>query len=147
MLATNKKAYFDYEILDRFEAGIELLGFEVKSIRTGNAHLEGARVIIRGLEAFLVGSAIAPYQRLNTPKDYDPERTRKLLLSKKEISYLAGKEHEKGLTLVPIKLYNKGRTIKLEFGVARGKKKFDKREVIKKREVKRKISRELKSFS
>ncbi|MEK7650110.1 MAG: SsrA-binding protein SmpB [Patescibacteria group bacterium] len=146
MSTENKKVHFDYEILETYEAGIELFGFEVKSIRAGNAHLEGARVLIRGGEAFLVGASIPPYQQPNTPPSYEPDRTRKLLLHKKELSYLAGKEHEKGLTLVPIKLYNKARTIKLEFGVARGKKKADKREVIKTREVKRSISRELKKY-
>jgi SsrA-binding protein len=146
MATENKKAHFDYEILETYEAGIELFGFEVKSIRAGNAHLEGARVLIRGGEAFLVGASIPPYQQPNTPPSYEPDRTRKLLLHKKEIAYLAGKEHEKGLTMVPIKLYNKTRTIKLQFGVARGKKKADKRETIKKREVKRSIARELKNF-
>ena len=136
-LAKNKKAYFNYEILETYEAGIELFGF---------VRLEGARVIIRGGEAFLVGATIPPYQPSNTPKDYEPDRTRRLLLHKKELSYLAGKEHERGLTLVPIRVYNKVRKIKLQFGVARGKKKFDKREVIKQRESKRKISRELKKF-
>jgi len=145
-LAESKKAYFDYEVLETYEAGIELFGFEVKSVRAGNAHLEGARVIIRGGEAFLVGSTIPPYQAANTPKDYEPDRTRRLLLHKKELSYLAGKEHERGLTLIPLKMYNKARKIKLQFGVARGKKKYDKREVIKSRESKRKISRELKNF-
>ncbi|KKU51540.1 MAG: SsrA-binding protein [Candidatus Ryanbacteria bacterium RIFCSPHIGHO2_12_FULL_47_12b] len=145
-LAKNKKAYFNYEILETYEAGIELFGFEVKSVRAGNVRLEGARVIIRGGEAFLVGATIPPYQPSNTPKDYEPDRTRRLLLHKKELSYLAGKEHERGLTLVPIRVYNKVRKIKLQFGVARGKKKFDKREVIKQRESKRKISRELKKF-
>lgn len=142
----NKKAHFDYEILETFEAGIELLGFEVKSILAGNANLEGGRVIIRGGEVFLVGVTIPPYQQHNTPKEYEPDRTRKLLLHKKEISYLFGKHRERGLTLIPIKLYNKGRKIKLSFGVARGKKKYDKREDIKKRETKRKIERSLKNF-
>ena len=146
MLAQNKKVYFDYEILEALEAGIELFGFEVKSVRAGNVHLEGSRVIVRGGEAFLVGATIPPYQAANTPKDYDAMRTRRLLLHKKELSYLAGKEHERGLTLVPIKLYNKGRQIKLEFGIARGQKKHDKRQKIKERESKRKISRELKNF-
>ncbi len=146
MLTENKKAHFDYEILETFEAGIELFGFEVKSARAHNARLAGARVLIRGAEAYLVGAAIAPYQPGNTPKEYEPDRTRKLLLHKKEIAYLAGKSREPGLTLIPIKLYNKGRKVKLEFGVARAKKKSDKREVIKKREAKRKIERELKNL-
>jgi SsrA-binding protein len=144
MLAQNKKAYFDYEILETYEAGIELIGLEVKSVRNKNARLEGARVLIRGGEAFLVGATIPPYQRSNTPDSYDDGRTRKLLLAKKEIAHITGKEHEKGLTLVPIKLYNKGRNIKLEFGIARGKKKSDKRDKIKKRESDINISREMK---
>lgn len=144
MPTQNKKAYFDYEILETFEAGLELFGFEVKSILKHTAHLEGGRVLIRGNEAFLVGISIPPYQAHNTPEGYEPDRTRKLLLHKKEINYLAGKQSQKGLTLVPIKLYNKGPKIKLSFGVARGKKKYDKREDIKKRETKRSILRTLK---
>jgi SsrA-binding protein len=144
MPTQNKKAYFDYEILETFEAGIELLGFEVKSIRAGNAHLEGGRVLIRGTEAFLVGVTIPPYQAHNTPADYEPDRTRRLLLHKKEISHLAGKQSQQGLTLVPIKLYNKGPKVKLSFGIAKGKKKYDKRQIIKKRESKRNIERTLK---
>ena len=146
MFTENRKAYFDYEILEKFEAGIELLGFEVKSVISGNAHMEGGRVLIRGGEAFLVGTTIPPYQPKNTPSNYEPDRTRKLLLHKKEVAYLAGKQNEHGLTLVPIKLYNKGHKIKLEFAVARGKKKYDKRETIKKRDAKRKIDRELKKI-
>jgi len=146
MATHERKAYFDYEILETFEAGIELFGFEVKSIRKGQAHLEGARVIIRGGEAFLVGATVPPYQSANTPAGYEPDRTRRLLLHKKEIGYLAGKEHEKGLTIVPIKFYNKGPNVKLAFGVARGKRKYDKREAIKKRETQRTISRELKKY-
>ena len=146
MVTQNKKVYFDYEILETFEAGIELLGFEVKSVRKGNAHLEGGRVLIRGNEAYVVGITIPPYQRQNTPAGYESDRTRRLLLHKKEIAYLAGKSSERGLTLVPLKLYNKGRKVKLFFGIARGKKKYDKRETIKKREAGRKIERELKHF-
>ena len=145
-LSEHKKAYFDYEILEKFEAGLELLGFEVKSVIKGNAHLEGARVLIRGEEAYVVGLTIPPYQQKNTPAGYEPDRTRRLLLHKKEIAHLAGKQKEQGLTLVPIKLYNKRHKVKLEFAVARGKKKFDKREVIKKRETKRRIERSLKNF-
>ena len=146
MLSKNKKAHFDYEILETYEAGIELLGLEVKSVKSGNAHLKGARVIIRGGEAFVVGVTIPPYQQNNTPKGYEPDRTRRLLLHKKELKYLAGKSEERGLTLIPIRLYNKGPKVKLEFGVARGKKKYDKRETIKKRETQRSMRRELKNF-
>lgn len=139
----NKKASFDYELLDRFEAGAELFGFEVKAVRLGKGSLEGARVIVRGNEAFLVGATINPYQGANTPKGYDPERARKLLLHTKEIAELAGAESQKGLTIVPIKWYNKNRLVKLSLAIARGKKKADKREIIKKRETSREIARTL----
>ncbi|MFC1594868.1 SsrA-binding protein SmpB [Patescibacteria group bacterium] len=144
-LAENKKAYFEYEIIEKFEAGISLRGFEVKSIKLGRASLQGARVTIKKDEAFLIGATIPPYQPANTPADYDPTSTRKLLLHKKEIKYLIGKEKEQRLTLVPIKLYNKNRKIKLEFALVRGKRKYDKRETIKKREAKRKIDRAIKN--
>ena len=144
--AENKKTYFDYEILEKFEAGLSLRGFEVKAVIDGKASLKGGRVIIRNKEAFLVGVSIAEYQTTNTPKDYDQERPRKLLLHKKEIDYLYGKEKERGLTLVPLKLYNKNKKVKLEFAVVRGKKKYDKRESIKKKEAKRKIERTLKDL-
>jgi len=144
MFTENRKAYFDYEILEKFEAGIELLGFEVKSVISGNAHMEGGRVLIRGGEAFLVGTTIPPYQPKNTPSNYEPDRTRKLLLTKKEISYLTGKTAEKGLTLLPLKVYTKHGLCKLLLGLGKGKKKTDKRETIKARESKRKIDRTLK---
>ena len=143
-ITINKKAYFDYEILDTYEAGIELMGNEVKSIKTGHVGLTGAYVLIRNNEAYLLNADIPPYQPKNTSADYDPQRTRRLLLRKEEIKELVGKTHEKGLTLVPLKLYNKGRRIKLEIGLARGKKKSDKRETIRKREVDREINRALK---
>lgn len=141
----NRKAHFNFEILETFEAGLVLQGFEAKSIRAGKGKLEGAHVIIRGGEAFLVGTSISPYQPANTPKNYDPERTRKLLLSKKELAHIEQQTEKAGLTGVPIKLYNAGRKIKLEFALARGKKKFDKRETLKARDTKRDIDRTLKS--
>ena len=143
-LIQNKKAYFDYEILEKFEAGMSLRGFEVKSLRNKQGSVLGSRVIIRGGEAFVVGMEIPPYQPANTPKEYEPQRTRKLLLKKNEIKYMLGKGEERGLTIVPIRVYNKGRVIKMEIGIAKGKKKYDKRETIKKRESKRKIERTLK---
>ncbi len=143
-LLQNKKVFFDYEILEKFEAGLELRGFEVKALRNKLGSILGSRVIIRGGEAFVVGMEIPPYQPLNTPKDYEPQRTRKLLLKKSEIKYLSGKSEERGLTIVPIRVYAKGRVLKMEVGIAKGKKKYDKREKIKKRESKRKIERELK---
>ena len=141
----NKKAYFDYEILDTFEAGLVLAGYEVRSIKLGRAKLEGAHVLIRGGEAYLVNSSIAPYQPANMPKDYEPERVRKLLLSKKELTELDQKSEQAGLTIVPIRLYNSGRRLKLEIGIGRGKKKSDKRETLKARDNKRVIDRILKS--
>ncbi|OGZ28670.1 MAG: SsrA-binding protein [Candidatus Niyogibacteria bacterium RIFCSPLOWO2_01_FULL_45_48] len=144
-LLQNKKVFFDYEILEKFEAGLELRGFEVKALRNKLGSILGARVIIRGGEAFVVGMEIPPYQPANTPKEYEPQRTRKLLLKKSEIKYLSGKGEERGLTIVPIRVYIKGRMLKTEVGIAKGKKKYDKREKIKKRESKRKIERELKT--
>lgn len=147
MLLGNKKAHFDYEILERFEAGIELLGFEVKSLRGKLGSLEGSHVTVRGGEAFLIGSFIPPYQTANTPADYDPRRNRKILLTQKELHDLGETEHTKGLTIIPISVYNKKRKLKVEIAIVRGKKKFDKRETIKKRETNREINRSLKRDS
>lgn len=144
MLIQNKKAYFNYEILEKLTAGIELLGFEVKSLRNKQGSLEGSHVTVRGGEAYLVHATIPPFQPNNTPKDYDPLRNRRLLLTKKEIASLAGTENKKGLTIVPISVYNHGRKIKVEIAIARGKKQFDKRETTKKRETDREIRREFK---
>jgi len=143
-LVKNKKVSFNYEITDKFEAGIQLAGLEVKSLKKGQGSLDGAYVIIRGNEAFLTNANIPAYQPANTPKGYDPERPRKLLLNKKELSELTGIEKQKGLTIVPISVYIKGNKVKLEIGIGRGKKKHDKREVIKKRDSARDIARELK---
>lgn len=143
VLSDNKKARFDYEILEKFEAGIILNGQEVKSIRNGNISLKGSYVVIRGEEPYLIGANIPPYQPKNASPDYDPERSRKLLLNKKEIDYLVGKAEERGLTLIPLKIYTKYARIKLEFGIGKGKKKSDKRETIKKRDTDREIKREL----
>jgi len=141
----NKKAKFNYEILEKFEGGIELLGFEVKSIKNHQGSLEGAFVIIRGSEAYLINAHIPPYQPANTPIDYDPYRNRRILLTKKEIRELGDTENSKGLTLVPISMYNNGYKVKVEIAIAKGKKKFDKRETIKKRESDRNIRRFLKN--
>ncbi len=143
-LLENKKAYFDYEILEKYEAGLELRGYEVKSLKLKRGNIHGARAIIRGGEAYLVGMDIPPYQPKNTPKDYEPQRTRKLLLHKKEISRLAGKAEEKGLTVIPMKMYTSGGRIKVEIAVVRGKKKYEKREKIKKRDIEREIGRSIK---
>ena len=142
--AENRKAYFDYEIIEIFEAGLVLLGAEVKSIKGGRMNLTGSYVNFHNGEPYLIGAFIAPYQPKNQPSDYDPYRSRKLLLKKSEIAYMAGKVKQRGLTLTPIKVYNKGRRIKLEFAIAKGKKQYDKRETISKREAARKIERELK---
>ena len=142
--AENRKAYFDYEPLETFEAGLVLSGSEVKSITGGRMNLAGSYVNFHGGELYLIGASIAPYQPKNQPADYDPERSRKLLLKKGEIKYLAGKISQKGLTLVPLKVYNKGRLIKLQFALARGKKQYDKREAISRREARREIERKTK---
>lgn len=143
-LVSNKKARFNYEVLETFDAGVELFGHEVKSLRLGRGKLEGAHVVVRGGEAYLVGASIAPFQPSNTPKEYDPERPRRLLLTQGELKTLIGIEASKGLTLVPLSLYNKGRYIKLSFASVRGKKKYDKRESIKERESKRDVERLMK---
>lgn len=135
--ANNPKAGFDYEILETIEAGIVLEGHEVKAIRAGKASIKGTFVKILNEEPFLIGATISPYQPANTPKNYDPQRTRKLLLSKKEISDLIGTSQAKGTTLVPLKFYSNKGKIKLLIGIARGKKKYDKRETIKKKDVAR----------
>ncbi|MFH1947287.1 MAG: SsrA-binding protein SmpB [Candidatus Magasanikbacteria bacterium] len=142
--AINKKAKYDYEILDTLEAGLVLEGQEVKSVRTGHISLKGSFVNIHGDEAFLVNAHIPKYKFAGTAIDYDPDRSRKLLLKRKEIDYLKGKSLEKGLTIIPLSVYNKGRHIKIEIGIGKGKKKYDKRETIKKREVKRELSRKMK---
>lgn len=142
-LSKNSKATYDYEILERFTAGIELLGLEVKAARDGKANLRGAFVGVRGGEAYLLGASIPPYQPKNTPKEYDATRPRKLLLSKSELSELAKAEGTKGLTIVPLSVYNKGRFLKLDLAIAKGKRQFDKRESIKKRDVERDLNRKL----
>ena len=145
ILSENKKAHFNYEILEKFEAGISLIGQEVKSLKTRGVNLAGNFIVLKDEEIFWVGANIAPYQPKNAPADYNPERSRKLLLKKLEIKYLIGKSKQKGLTLIPLKLYTtRGGKIKLEFALAKGKKKFDKKEQIKKREIKREIDKELK---
>jgi len=143
-LAENKKFYIQYEALEEYEAGIELLGLEVKSIKAGHMNLEGARVLVRGGEAFLVGATVPPYQVNNSPADYDPTRVRRLLLTRKQIIELYDQGEQRGLTIVPISVYNKHNLIKLKIAVARGKKKYDKRQDIKKRDVEREIGRTLK---
>jgi len=144
IISENKKAYFDYEILETYETGIVLLGHEVKSIKTGHISLTGSFVVPKFEELFLLNAFIPPYQPKNTPKDYDPRRSRKLLLHKSEIKSLIGKIKQKGLTLVPLKVYILKGKIKLQFGLGKGKKQFDKREKVKKREFERQKERLLK---
>jgi len=145
VLVENKKARFDYEIIDEYEAGIKLSGFEVKAIRAGKVSLMGGRVIIRGGETYLIGVDIQPYQAGNEPLNYERERNLKLIIKKKEIEFLKVRTEERGLTLVPIKMYNKGGLIKLSIGLAKKKKKGDKREAIREREDKKKIRQKLKN--
>ena len=142
-LATNPRAKFDYHILEKFEAGIVLFGHEAKAIKNNRMSLKGSYVTINNEEAWLINTQISPYQPKNTPKEYDPTRSRKLLLHKKEINSLIGKTKQKGLTLMPLRVYTKRNRIKLEFALAKGKRKTDKREKIKKRETDRKIDRAL----
>ena len=144
-LIENQKARFDYEILETFEAGMELRGFEVKALRSKKGSLTGAHVIVRNSEVYALNMHIPPYQPENTPSEYDPLRTRKLLLTKREIELLAHAEAQKGLTIVPLAVYNKGRVIKVSLAIARGKKKYDKRETLKQRESKHDIARTLKN--
>ena len=143
-LLENTRAGFDYEILETLEAGLELLGIEVKSLRAKRGSLKGARVVARGGEAYLVGATIPAWQIANAPKSYDPERTRRLLLSQKEIAHISSAEGQQGLTIIPLSVYNKHRVLKLGLAIVRGKKKQDKRQSIRAREEKRRIDRTLK---
>ena len=143
ILTKNKKAYFNYQILEKFEAGIILQGQEVKSLKTKGISLAGSYIVIKNQEVFWIGAKIPAYQPNNAPINYQAERSRKLLLHKKEIKHLTGKTREKGLTLVPLTVYTKNNKIKIEFAVVKGKKKFDKRESIKKRDIEKTIRKEL----
>lgn len=142
-LSINKRANFDYEILERYEAGLVLAGYEVKSIKTGHISLKEAFVIIHGEELYLTNAHIPPYQHAGKIENYDPTRPRKLLLKRSEIKHLIGRARTLGLTLVPIRIYTKRRYLKLEFGLGKGKKEYDKREKIKKRDDMRRAEREL----
>lgn len=142
-LAKNKKAFFDYEILEEIEAGLVLKGYEVKSIKLGHMSLKGSFVSIHEGELFLVNSTTPLYKQA-TVSDYDPTSSKKLLVKRKQIDRLIGKVRVDGLTLVPLSVYNKQGKIKLKFALARGKKKFDKRQVIKRREDDRNMGRILK---
>lgn len=142
-LAKNKRAYFDYNILEKYEAGIVLAGCEVKAIKLGHISLQGSYVIIKDNEAFLLNVHITPYQPANIPKDYNPTRTRKLLLKRSEIKTLIGKSRVHGLTILPLLVYTKRERIKVQIGLARSKKKYEKRELIRKRDIEREIGTRL----
>lgn len=144
-LVANKKAHLKYAPLEYYAAGLELSGQEVKALRNKQGSLEGARVVIRGGEAFVVGMTIPPYQAANASKSHDPERARRLLLTKKEISELAAAESKKGLTIIPLEVYTIGRFVKTRIAVVRGKGKQDRREDLKKRDALRESGRVLKN--
>ncbi len=145
LYAQNKKAYFNYEILEEFEAGLELLGGEVKSVRSKNISLKEAFATSKKNELWLTNAHISPYKPAQT-KDYEPTRPRKLLLSRKEINRIIGQLSAGSLTLVPLKVYDKRGKIKVLLGLARGKKKHDKRETLKKKDLKREAERDLKEI-
>lgn len=138
-----KKAGLRFTVIETYTAGIELSGAEVKSVRKKHGKLDGSRVVVRGGEAYLIGMSIPPYQVANTPAGYNPERARRLLLKKSEIAQLLTQEEKKGLTIVPLELYNAGRYLKVRVAVVRGKNKADKRESIKKKDAEREIGRVL----
>jgi SsrA-binding protein len=144
ILATNKRAHFDYEIKETIEAGLVLKGYEVKSIKTGHVSLRESFVTVKGSELYLTNAHIPLYKHAGIVPNYDPTEPRKLLIKKAEAKHLIGKARVQGLTLVPVKLYTKRRFIKLQFGIGKGKKEYDKREKIKKRDDKRKIDRTMK---
>ncbi len=144
VLAVNKRARFDYEPLEEFEAGIVLLGHEVKSVKTGHISLKGAFVTSKGDELYLTNATIALYKSAGNVTDYDPTRPRKLLLKKNQIKRLIGKKQTEGLTLVPFSVYTNKSLVKLKFALAKGKKTLDKRQTIKKREADRRVERVMK---
>lgn len=143
-LLKNKTAAQNNEILETFEAGLDLRGFEVKTLRAGQGSLKGSYVTVDESGAQLIGAHIPPYQVANTPESYDPYRSRNLLLTKKELDRLVGLSATKGLTLVPVSVYNKGRFLKLQIALVRGMKKHDKREQLKKRDTECELKRDLK---
>ncbi|MCD5412273.1 SsrA-binding protein SmpB [Thermodesulfovibrionales bacterium] len=144
IVCQNKKAYYDFSIAETTEAGIQLLGTEVKSLRGGRANLKDGYVLIKNSEVFLLNCHISPYSHGNIT-NHEPLRTRKLLLNKKEINRLRDKAQQKGYTLIPLKIYFKGPYAKVEIGLAKGKRLYEKRETIKEREAKREIERAMKN--
>ena len=145
LIATNKKAYHDYFVEDTYEAGVVLVGCEVKSIRNGGINLRDSFVIIKNGEVFMLNVHIAPY-KMGSYFNVDPKRTRKLLLNKSEINKLRGKVEQKGYTLVPLKVYFKDALVKIELGLCRGKELHDKRAAIKEKEIGRSIERTMKEY-
>lgn len=143
-LASNDRARYDYELLEKLEAGLVLDGQEVKSAKTGHLKLKGAHVAFTRGEAMLIGAHIAKYPKAGPLPDYDPDRSRKLLLHKRQLERLRGKREEDGLTIVPLRAYMVGGRIKIEIAVARGKKQYEKRESIKKRDIDRQVRSALK---
>ncbi len=151
ILLKNKKAYFDYQILEEIEAGLVLDGQRVKSIRSGRINLRNSYISLRPgknnfPEVYLIGANVPPYQPKNSPSNYNPNEPIKLLLKKEEIKYLVGKTKEKGITLIPLKIYDKNDKIKLAIGIGKGKRKKDKRELIKKREAEREIKKAINGY-
>lgn len=144
-LAINKSARFDYDLLETFEAGLVLTGPEVKSVKAGSVQLKGAFLDIRGTTLWLKNAHISKYPpAAGAQKEYDPTRDRKALVHKRELKRLIGKKKSEGLTFIPVSIYLKGNLIKLKFAVARGKKKYEKREAIKKRDIERQLREKMK---
>lgn len=143
-LSVNRRAHFDYSILEQYEAGLALAGFEVKAAKAGRMSLIGTFVVMRDNEAWLLNATISPYQPKNTPQDYNPERSRRLLLHRREIKELIGKTSQSGLTIIPLRVYTSRNRVKIVIGLARHKKSGDKRETIKKREAQKEIGRAMK---
>lgn len=149
-LIKNQKAKYDFEVLETFEAGIELRGYEVKALKSKMGSLKGARAMIKRGEIFLIGMVVPPYQKGNVPKDYDPVRERKLFLHKREIVYLAGGRQampagRQGLTIIPLRVYTEKNRIKIEIALCRSLKKYDKRRKMKERDERREVLRVLKA--
>lgn len=144
-LAENKKAFFEYEVLEKMEAGLVLSGQEVKSTKLGQINLLGSYITFHHNRAYALNMHINKYKAAGPLPNYDPTQTREVLLHKKQIAYLQEKSKEKGLTIMPLRVYTKGRLVKMEIAVARGKKLYDKRESIKKRDIQREISRAAKN--
>jgi SsrA-binding protein len=137
----NKRARFDYVLLEKYEGGLVLLGTEVKSVKAGNISLKGAFVTFHDNEPFLTNATIPPWQLINAPADYDPERSRKILLTKAEIKELIGARQTKGLTIVPVRVYTKGPRVKIEIALAKGKQMVDKKREKKEKDITRETQR------